>query len=131
MFAKEVMRMEAWMLTAAGWVFAPVCSALVVALVNSRKNAKTERERAEEAERKAAEEDAALEAAIHEILKALARQMIIDAYEKYIIHGEHLTIARYEELLRVYEAYKALGGNGTAEAYMREIIARKPYLVTD
>lgn len=123
--------MEAWIITAAGWVFAPVCSALVVALVNSRKNAKTERERAEEAERRAAEEDAALEAATHEIMKALARQMIIDAYEKYIIHGEHLTIARYEELLRVYEAYKALGGNGTAEAYMREIIARKPYLVTD
>lgn len=123
--------MEAWIITAAGWVFAPICSALVVALVNSRKSAKTERERAEEAERKAAEEDAALEAAMREILKALARQMILDAYEKYIIHGEHLTIARYEELLRVYEAYKALGGNGTAEAYMREIIARKPYLVTD
>lgn len=66
-----------------------------------------------------------------EIEKAMARQMIFDAYEKYVIRGEHMTIARYEELLRVYEAYQALGGNGTAKAYMKEIIAKKPYLVTD
>lgn len=66
-----------------------------------------------------------------EIEKAMARQMIFDAYEKYVIRGEHMTIARYEELLKVYEAYVILGGNGTAKAYMEEIMAKKPYLVTE
>lgn len=65
------------------------------------------------------------------IEKAMARQMIFDAYEKYIIRGEHMTIARYEELLEVYEAYIVLGGNGTAKRYMQEIMAKKPYLVTE
>lgn len=110
--------------TIAGWVFAPVCSALIVALVGQRSKTK-------EARRIADGEEAAIEKATCEILNALARQMIIDAYEKYIIHGEHLTIARYEELLRVYDAYKALGGNGTAEVYMKEVTAKKPYLVLE
>ncbi len=66
-----------------------------------------------------------------EIEKATAREMIFDAYERYIVRGERMTIARYEELLRVYEAYRALGGNGTAKAYMEEIIAKRPYLVIE
>lgn len=65
------------------------------------------------------------------IEKAMARQMIFDAYEKYIINHEHMTIARYEELLETYEAYTVLGGNGTAKRYMKEIMAKKPYLVTE
>lgn len=66
-----------------------------------------------------------------EIEKAMARQMIFDAYEKYILNHEHMTIARYEELLKTYEAYTVLGGNGTAKRYMTEIIELKPYLVTE
>lgn len=66
-----------------------------------------------------------------EIEKAMARQMIFDAYEDYVVKGKHLTIARYEELLRIFDAYTALGGNGTAKKYMEEIKALKPYLVID
>ena len=66
-----------------------------------------------------------------EIEKALARQMIFEAYEDYVINGKKLTIARYEELLRIFDAYTALGGNGTAKKYMEEIKALKPYLVID
>lgn len=66
-----------------------------------------------------------------EIEKAMAREMIFEAYEKYVIRGEKLTIARYDELLRIFEAYTALGGNGTAKKYMEEIKAMRPYLVID
>lgn len=65
------------------------------------------------------------------IEKASARAHIKSAYEKYIINNAHMTIAAYEELLEEYEAYTILGGNGTAKAYMKEITARKPYLVTE
>lgn len=66
-----------------------------------------------------------------EIEKAMARQMIFEAYEKYVIRHEKLTIARYDELLRIFDAYTALGGNGTAKKYMEEIKALRPYLVID
>lgn len=65
------------------------------------------------------------------IEKASARAHIKEAYQKYVIEGHTLTIAAYEELLEEYEAYQLLGGNGTAKAYMQEIMALKPYLVTD
>lgn len=63
-----------------------------------------------------------------EIEKALARQMIFDVYEEYIVKGKKLTIASYDELLRIFDAYTALGGNGTAKKYMEEIKALHPYL---
>lgn len=65
------------------------------------------------------------------IEKASARAHVLAAYEKYIIGGAHMTVARYEELLEEYEAYTILGGNGTAKRYMEEIKELKPYLVTD
>lgn len=66
-----------------------------------------------------------------EIEKAMARQMIFDAYEEYVVKGKKLTIARYDELLRIFDAYIALGGNGTAKKYIEEIKALRPYLVID
>ena len=66
-----------------------------------------------------------------EIEKATARKDIFDAYEKYVLRGEHMTIARYDEITREYKAYTILGGNGTAKAYMEEIMALKPYLVIE
>lgn len=64
------------------------------------------------------------------IEKASAREHVKTAYRLYIIEGKHMTIAAYEELLEEYEAYKILGGNGTAKAYMQEIMELRPYLVT-
>lgn len=66
-----------------------------------------------------------------EIEKATARQMIFDAYEEYVVKGKKLTIARYDELLRIFDAYIALGGNGTAKKYIEAIKALRPYLVID
>lgn len=72
-----------------------------------------------------------VEKARTEIEKATARQDIFDAFERYVVRGEHMTIARYDEIIREYDAYKVLGGNGTAEAYMDEIRKKRPYLVTE
>ena len=118
------MWMEAWMLSAAGWIFAPICSGLVIALREERKKRREDQERT-------AAKDSKVEQARIIIEKASARAHILSAYEKCIINGEHLTIARYEELLEEYEAYTLLGGNGTAKRYMEEIKALKPYLVID
>ncbi len=66
-----------------------------------------------------------------EIDKAVARQMIFDAYEDYVINGEKLTISRHDELLRIFDAYTVLGGNGTAKKYMEKIQTLQPYMVVD
>lgn len=63
--------------------------------------------------------------------KASARAHVKEAYQRYVIDGHKMTIAAYEELTEEYEAYRILGGNGTAKAYMEEITAKVPYLVTD
>lgn len=63
--------------------------------------------------------------------KASARAHVKEAYQRYVIEGHKMTIAAYEELTEEYEAYRILGGNGTAKAYMEEITAKVPYLVTD
>lgn len=118
-------------ITVAGWVCAPICSALVVALQGQRRRTREERERAEKAEAERNAERAELERARIIIEKASARAHVKHAYERYVINGEHMTIAAYEELLEEYEAYTILGGNGTAKSYMAEILKLKPYLVTD
>lgn len=111
-------------LTAIGWIVGPLVTALVAALIAQHRKLKEARERA-------ARSETDLQLAINTILKALARDYIKDAYQKYVIEGHKMTIAAYEELLEVYEAYKAMGGNGTAKAYMKELMALKPYLVTE
>ncbi|PWL79031.1 MAG: hypothetical protein DBY20_03905 [Coriobacteriia bacterium] len=65
------------------------------------------------------------------IEKASARAHVKAAYQKYVVEKHKLTIAAYDELLEEYEAYRLLGGNGTAKAYMEEIMELRPYLVTD
>lgn len=72
-----------------------------------------------------------IEQAKNEIVKCSARRDILDAYERYIVRGEHMSITRYDEIEREYDAYKVLGGNGTAKAYMEEIEKKRPFLVTE
>lgn len=114
-----------------GWIMPPICTALIAALVAARRKANEEKTRADEAEAREAAEKEEVERARIILAKASARKNILDAYEKYVINSDHLTIARYEELLEEFEAYTLLGGNGTAKKYMEEIVAIKPYLVID
>ena len=73
----------------------------------------------------------ASEKAMATIMKALARDYVKDAYQKYIVEEHTMTIAAYDELGEVYEAYRILGGNGTAKKYMEKLRAREPFLVTE
>lgn len=73
----------------------------------------------------------ASEKAMATIMKALARDYVKDAYQKYIVEEHTMTIAAYDELGEVYEAYRILGGNGTAKKYMEKLKSREPFLVTE
>lgn len=60
-----------------------------------------------------------------------ARETIFDAYEKYVVEGHRISSARYDNLVKLGNAYAALHQNSTAGKYMEEIKALKPYLITD
>ena len=69
------------------------------------------------------------EAALANGVLALLRAQLVDAYERYVVHGDHLTVERRHEIDRCFEAYKALGGNGTV-AHLYEEFQRMPtYIV--
>jgi hypothetical protein len=48
-------------------------------------------------------------------MKASLRRDLCDSYEKYCLKGEPLTIERKHEIVESFEAYAALGGNGTGK----------------
>ncbi len=80
--------------------------------------AKAARRRRQEDERHAQlvkmdEERAARDEAIALGVKALLRARIVDCYDKYHNQEKPLTVERKRELVEMYEAYHALGGNGT------------------
>lgn len=71
------------------------------------------------------------ERATAQIIKALGRKEIMDAYQVYIVEGHHMTVERFEQLTEIFEAYTTLGGNGTAKRMYEEIKAKRPWIVTD
>lgn len=60
--------------------------------------------------------------AMQEGLRSLLRAEIIRAYEKYTERGYCPIYAR-EPLTKVYEAYHAMGGNGTGTDFYKKTIA--------
>ena len=60
--------------------------------------------------------------AMREGVRSLLRAEIIRAYEKYTERGSCPIYAR-EPLTKVYEAYHAMGGNGTGTDFYRKTIA--------
>ena len=60
--------------------------------------------------------------AMREGVRSLLRAEIIRAYEKYTERGYCPIYAR-EPLTKVYEAYHAMGGNGTGTDFYRKTIA--------
>lgn len=54
-------------------------------------------------------------------LLAAERKNLVDAYEDYVVNGDPLTVERRHEIDKQYEAYKALGGNGTIGRLYQEI----------
>lgn len=65
------------------------------------------------------------------IEKATARRLIFEAYEDHVIQKKRLTVDRKREITETFEAYKTLGGNGTAQDYFDKIEGITPYMVTN
>lgn len=88
---------------------APVISALsgflglAIGWIVSARKSRTQRER----------DLAATQDAIANGVKVLLRSKVVDAYERYVGTDEWPTVERRHEVTEAYEAYKALGGNGT------------------
>lgn len=95
-----------------GWFLAPVCAALAGAVIaQARQLGSNQR-------------------AMREGLKALLRQQIVNAYRDYVIEGKTLTVERKHELVEQYEAYAAIGGNGTGRA-MYDAVCEVPIVVVE
>ena len=91
-------------LTLIGWLFAPVCSALVTYIITKGKANK------------------AHEAAMQKGMLVLLRQKLIDYHREYVASGEPCPVRIKEQATAAYEAYAALGGNGTGKQLWQEIM---------
>ena len=59
--------------------------------------------------------------AIKEGLKELLLDSIATAHDKYVIGDGLLSVASFNRIEGIYDAYKKLGGNGGADMMMKEI----------
>ena len=94
--------------TLAGWIFAPLFSAVVGYLV-ATKQAVRKRDR---------EHDKAMEQG----MRALLRQQLIDYHAEYVASGAACPVRIKEQATSVYNAYHSLGGNGTGTQLYQEIM---------
>ena len=69
------------------------------------------------------------EKALAQGVLALLRAQLVDAYERYVVHGDRLTVERRHEIDRAFEAYEALGGNGTVKHLYEEFCDVPTYIV--
>lgn len=71
------------------------------------------------------------EQAEREILKTIARKEILDTHERYVIKGERMSVERYHEIQSLCSSYTDLGGNGSAKPFIKDLLAVRPYLLTE
>lgn len=62
-------------------------------------------------------------------MRCLLRKEIVDAYERYIVEGKHISVERKREVIEAYEAYHDLGGNGVITEMYEEIKDKDTYIV--
>lgn len=91
-----------------GWIFAPLFSGLVgymLAMLNGmRKRSRTH------------------DGAMEQGMRALLRQQLINYHAEYVASGACCPVAIKEQATSVYNAYHALGGNGTGTQLYEEIM---------
>lgn len=109
-------------LTVAGWLLAPACSALVVALAGQRRQARELKERL-------SRERSEHEALVDKGMKVLLRRELVDAYRDHVTDGAPLTVERFHEITEVHAAYNGFGGNGTGDAMYEAIAAMRIHIV--
>lgn len=112
----------AQVLTVVGWVLAPVCSALVVALANKSRKAK-------ELQQQLEDEKSAHDALVDKGMKVLLRRELVDAYRDHVTNDVPLTVERMHEITEVHETYNGFGGNGTGDAMYEAISANQIHIV--
>lgn len=59
--------------------------------------------------------------ALYTGMKVLLRATLTDAYEHHVTEGKPLSLERKREIDEAYEAYRALGGNGTGKQLYEEL----------
>ena len=69
--------------------------------------------------------------AIADGVQVLLLARIQQDYEHYIVLHEHMTVSDKEVHERTFAAYEQLGGNGVARGMHEEIMAKRPWVVTD
>lgn len=109
--------MEPYVTVAVSEAIAALIGALVAGIIVS---AKTNAKRASEEMR-----------SIKRGLRAILRKEIVDAYTKFVVEGQKMSLERYEEIEKSFEAYEGLGGNGTAKKLFEEIRAKRPWIVME
>lgn len=109
-------------ITAAGWLLAPVCSALVVGLANKSRKAR-------ELQAQIADDKSAHDALVDKGMKVLLRRELVDAYRDHVTNGVPLTVERMHEITEVHAAYNGFGGNGTGDAMYEAIAANQIHIV--
>lgn len=105
-------------LTMAGWLLAPICSGLWIALRDQRRELAEARREADKQEQEEREW-------MHRTFKVLLRKDLMDEYERHVTDGRTLTVERKREIADGYEAYAHYGGNGTGK-HMYEAICEIP-----
>lgn len=88
-----------------GWVLSPICALLVGALAGYAKAAKK------------------TDKAMRDGMRVLLRQQLVDYHRAYVANGGPCPVTIKEQATEVYEAYHALGGNGTGTRLWDEIMA--------
>ena len=109
--------MIAAVLTVAGWILTPVCSALIVALVNNRHKLK-------EQQKVMSEKEEEYRRLVAKAMKTLLRRELVDAYRDHVTNNIPLTVERFHEISDVHDAYNGFHGNGTGD-YMFDAICEK------
>lgn len=69
----------------------------------------------------AAQDNRAEDAALHEGVLALLRSELTAAYTAHVVRGEPLGLYERENIARVYQAYRDLGGNDIGDRQFAEI----------
>lgn len=91
-------------LTLISWVAVPIFSAAVAYLIASLKAKNSYDE------------------AMKQGMRALLRQQLINYHKEYVASGNPCPVRIKEQATAIYDAYHAIGGNGTGTQLWREIM---------
>ena len=59
--------------------------------------------------------------AMEDGMRCILRQYIVDAYHTHVTRGEPMTLDLSEQLERVHDAYKSLGGNNLGDRLYTQV----------